>query len=612
MSTSPSYPATWKWCALASIAMVFLSLLPQIHLWIVRGPDWNGAYVSLQGDEPFYSAYINALMDGRTRRNDPYAGKDSTSRSPLPESTFSIQFVPAYVISFLAKTSGISASTAFIVLLGVSGLLASLSVFWLLNCLAGDRRLAAAGTLFVLCLGGLAGGHGLLGLLLKSDLSMPSLPFLRRYQPAAAFPLFFVVNVLVWQALTIQNKRSALVRALLAGLTLGVLVLSYLYLWTAAAAWLVCIGLLWLYFRRADWRKVMMVLSTIGAVTLIALAPYVYLISHRAMTLDEQQTLGVSHRPDLFRIPEILGALILFVLVMGVWRLKINRIEPRVIFAASFALLPFVVFNQQILTGKTMQPYHYEAFIVNYSVLVGLMLTVALLWKPAPGRVLLWLAALSFSWGIVEVGLQARFQSVPAAVVNDQMVPVLLRLKELSKQDGTLAGSRAEGEAPGLVFSPNLGVIVLLPTWTSQGTLIDMGGLDFGSVSREERKEFFYMHLYYSKADIESLRQALKGTPDDQSMNYYARAVIFGHERIVPALSVQFRPIQQDEIEQEIRAYQAYVDSFSPEQVLKRPVTYAVTLADGRFDFTNIDRWYVRDAGERVGAYTLYRLKLRN
>jgi hypothetical protein len=611
MSRPPSNLTKWKWCALAAAAMVFLSVLPQLHLWIVRGRDWNGAYVSLQGDESFYSAYLNALMDGRTRRNDPYAGKDSTPTSPLPESTFSIQFVPAYVISFLAKTSGVSASTAFIVLLGLSGLLASLSVFWLLNSIVDDRRLAAAGTLFVLCLGGLAGGHGLLGLMLKSDLSMPSLPFLRRYQPAAAFPLFFVFNVFVWQSLTIRYRRSARVRTLLAGLTLAVLVLSYLYLWTAAAAWLMCVGLLWLYFRGADWRRVLEVVLTIGATTVIALVPYVYLISHRAATLDEQQTLGVSHRPDLLRIPEILGVLVLLVLVMSLRRHRVNRSEPRVIFAASLALLPFVVFNQQILTGKTMQPYHYDAFVVNYSVLIGLLITVALLWKPVPARALVWIAALSFSWGVVEVGLPARYQSVPAAVVNDRMVPVLRRLKELSKQDGTLAGLRAEGRAPALVFSPQLGVTVLLPTWTSQGTLLDIGGLDFGSTTREERKEFFYIHLYYSKADIGALRKALAGVPDDESMNYYARAVTFGHDRVVPALSLHFQPIQPEEIEQEIRAYQAYSDSFSRAQALKRPITYAVIPADGKFDFANLDRWYERDSGERVGAYMLYRVKLR-
>ena len=47
--------------------MMLLSLIPQIHLWIVRGRDWNGAYVSSQGDEIYYSGYINALMDGSSR-----------------------------------------------------------------------------------------------------------------------------------------------------------------------------------------------------------------------------------------------------------------------------------------------------------------------------------------------------------------------------------------------------------------------------------------------------------------------------------------------------------------------------------------------------------------
>jgi hypothetical protein len=45
--------------------------------------------------------------------------------------------------------------------------------------------------------------------------------------------------------------------------------------------------------------------------------------------------------------------------------------------------------------------------------------------------------------------------------------------------------------------------------------------------------------------------------------------------------------------------------------VIERPLTYAVIPADINFDFSNIDRWYERDAGERAGAYVLYRLKVR-
>jgi hypothetical protein len=592
--------------------MVLLSLIPQLHLWLVRGRDWNGAYVSLQGDEPLYSAYINSLIDGRARRNDPYAAKDNSPASPVPESTFSIQFLPAYVIAGLARLTGVTASTAFIALVGVSALFASIALFTLLNALTGDPRVAAAGTLFVLCLGGLAGGHGLVGLLLKTDLSLPGLPFLRRYQPAAAFPCFFVFNVLVWQALTRKPSRRPAVSALLAGLVLASLIFSYLYLWTSAAAWLLCVASLWLYFQRAERRKSLATLATISALAAMASVPYVYLLSHRPPSLDEQQTLVTTRQLDLFRPPELLGVLVLVFIAFAIRYGKTRGREPLAIFAASYALLPLVVFNQQLISGRTMQSYHFAAFIVNYSVLVSLTLCATLFRNVVPARLLVWVAALSFSWGVIEVGLPSRLNFVPAAVLDDQAVPVLRRLRELAKEDGTRADLRGQGHATAMVFSPRLGVSVMQPTWTSQGTLLDIGGLDFGSVTREERREYFYQHLYYSQAAIDSLRKALSGAPEDPAMNYYARAVIFGHDRIVPALSGHFRPIQPQEIEQAVRAYQTYADSFAHEQAQKRPVTYAIIPAAGNFDFTNLDRWYERDSGEAVGAYVLYRLKLRS
>ena len=579
--------------------MVLLSLLPQIQLWIVRGREWNGAYTSVHGDESVYSAYINALINERPRRYDPFTGADKNAG--LPESTFSIQFIPGYAVAYLARLTDASAATAFISLPAVAALLASLAVFWLLNAFGLDGRVAAAGTLFVLCFGGLAGGQGLVGIVMKSSLLVPGFPFLRRYQPAAAFALFFVFNILVWQALT---KRGRRMRALLAGVVLGVLVFSYFYLWTAALAWLVCIGLLWVLFRRAEWRKVLSVLITIGFVTAIALGPYLYLLSHRAANLDEQQTLITTHRPDLLRIPEILGALILIAIGAAVRRKQIELNNPRLIFTASLALLPFVVFNQQIVTGWTMQPYHYEAFILNYAVLVGV---VTLLKKPVPRRLLIWVALVSVVWGAVEVGLPARMTFVPLAVNTDRMIPVFNRLNELSKVDGSFATSNPSP----LVFSPYIAVNSWLPTWTSQGTLLDIGGLDLGHVSASDRKEFLYMHLYYSKVDGSALRKPFDGTARDVGLTY-ARAAIFGHERIIPGMNLHFEPIKPDEIEAAIRDYQSYVDSFSQAQARKRPLAYAVVFAEDKFDFTNLDRWYDRDTGERVGDYVLYKLKLRD
>src|SRR5262245_16782816 len=114
MNQTSSGSAKWKLCAAICLAMTFLSLLPEINLWIARGREWNGAYASATGDEVIYSAYLNALINGRPRKNDPFAGRDSTLGSPLPESSFSIQFIPPYAISFLARAFNASASTSMI------------------------------------------------------------------------------------------------------------------------------------------------------------------------------------------------------------------------------------------------------------------------------------------------------------------------------------------------------------------------------------------------------------------------------------------------------------------------------------------------------------------
>jgi len=591
--------------------MVLLSLLPQIHLWMVRGKDWNGAYVYSQGDEPLYSAYVNALINGRTRKNDPFGGTDSSAGASLPESIFSIQFVPAYATALPARVLGISASTAFIVLIAVAALLTSLSVFRLIQCVTSDHRLAAAGTLFVLCLGRFVGRYGLFGTFL--DIGFPALPFLRRYEPSAAFPLFFVFQLVVWRALTNENKRRIQAFVILAGLILALLVFSYLYLWTAAAVWLGCIGLLWFYFRPSDRWKTIAAVAVITAITAVALAPYAYMVLHRAPTLDEQQILVVTHQLDLFRVHEILCMIILVALIIGVWRSRIDRADPRFIYAASLAILPFIIFNQQVFTGRTMQVFHFENFVLSYSTLVGLLIMVTLFKRHSSSRGVIWMATLSFAYGIIAVGLPSRLLFMAGAISNDKSVPVLMRLQELSRKDGTFANSRTKDQASTLVFSPSVALVTLLPTWTSQGTLLDVTGADCRGETREERKEIFYMHLYYCKVQSNALRKALNDAPDESADELSnVRPVIFGHERVFPYLSPQSAPIQQDEIELEVQAYEAYIDSFSREEALKRPITYAVIPIKGNFDFTNLDRWYERDAGERVGDYTLYRLKLRD
>ncbi|MFN2511210.1 MAG: hypothetical protein ABR568_07170 [Pyrinomonadaceae bacterium] len=609
MNGAASYWTRSKWFVLVSMAIVLLSVMPQFHLWFVRGAQWQGAYTILQGDELLYSSYVNALMDGRPRRTDPATGQDDHSEVPLPESLFSIQFIPPYVIAGLATLFGFSASSAFVTLLGVAGFLASLSIYWLLASVSNDRGLAAVGVLVVLCFGALAGGQGLLGLLLKPDVRFLGMPFLRRYEPAAPFPLFFIFCTLIWFALTTATKRIAIITALSAGVTLGVLIFSYFFLWTAAAAWLFTFACLWMVLRPRHRARAASIFGIALLPVVIALGFYAYLLSRLPPGFDKAQVLTFTHAPDLLRIPEIIGAFILVGLILAVRTNRFSFQDPKIIFVASLALSPFVIFNQQVITGRSIQPFHYEILIANYLVLVGVVITIRFLQPSIPRRTIILIVSVCLCWGTIEVNISAPVRTT-VDVKNDQMVPVLRRLRELASTDGTWEALRDTGKASALVFSPEYGISRLLPTWAPQGLLLGTGSAAFQSLSEATRKEWLYTHYYYCGRNMEYVRGILNDQNEDPFLTYYAKSTTFGPERVLLFLGLNTQPITQEEIEREVTAYGAFVDSFSRELVIRRPIAYAITSAQG-FDFSYLDLWYERDAGEQVGAYILYRMKLR-
>lgn len=600
----------WKWCALASVAIVILSVFPQIHFWVVRGSQWNGAFSVVQGDELLYSAYVNALIENRPRRTDPPAGRDDNPQAPVPESLFSIQFIPPYVIALPARLIGITASTAFIVLLGVAGLLASLSLYWLFSSLTGDNRFAALAILILVSFGALAGGQGLVWLILKPDVRFVGLPFLRRYEPGAPFPLCFVFCTFMWKALTASSRRNAIVMGSLAGLTIATLVFSYFYLWTATFAWLFSVAVLWLLFRRADAAKVLRIAGVVLVPLAAALCVYVYLLSKVPAAAEKAQVLIYTRLPDLFRVPEIIGAVILVVLFIGVRRGRIVLSDPQVIFTASFGLLPFLVFNQQLITGRSIQPFHYEVLIVNYVVLVGLVMLLKLFQVAIRPRTAVLIVLLCLSWAAIEVGIPSPIRS-RNDVKLDQMVPVLRHLDELAKTDGTWQGLRERGETPVRVFSPEYGISRLLPTWAPQGLLVGTGTASFQALPEAQRKEWIYLHLYYSGKDEDYVRQLLNDKIDDPYLTYFVQSTVFGPERILLFLGHHTEAVSQPEIEAQVAEYGNFVRAFSRSNALTRPVTYVITRADDPFDFSRLDQWYERDEGERVGDYVLYRVRLR-
>lgn len=82
----------WRFGIIAGIIVAIFGLYPQFAVWYERGQDWNGVFASNDLDEAAYASYLQALIDGRPRKNDPYSGRDQTPEDPQYESIFSIQF----------------------------------------------------------------------------------------------------------------------------------------------------------------------------------------------------------------------------------------------------------------------------------------------------------------------------------------------------------------------------------------------------------------------------------------------------------------------------------------------------------------------------------------
>ena len=566
--------AHWRLGFLAAAAVVVVTSIPQAALIVRQGSAWHGSYALLDFDEVSYSAYLNSLIQGRPRRNNPYLGDEAAAH----ESLFSIQFIPPYVMALPARALGISTSTAFILLLPLMAFASSLAVFWMLYRVTNNEATAAVGTLIVLLCGRLISENPF-----SMEQTYASFAFLRRYIPAIPFPVFFLFCTFVWRAFVERSKAWSLA----AGGMLAILIYSYFYLWTAAAAWLFCFALVWLLLRPEDRRAQVKNLAIIAGVSAVALIPYAFLLTNRSKTIDTEQALMHVRTPDLLRTTEILGLLILIILAIKLRQRVDSWRSPAVVFIVACAATPIVAFNQQVLTGLSLQSFHYEQFIVNYLVLASVVVTYHLLWPHLKIRPILW-AIFALGVGLATALKEVRDKSA-INIRRDDAKPVSERLRNSPAGLSLFNNSLSAASALTDCSMPQL--------WAPSMHF-------YGGIGDGERLERFYQYLYLSGVDSRGFEQDLQ---DDQ----HVRAAVFGLHRVNPTLSQNFSPVSADEIRAKVELYSTFAKNFSQAQANKWPLSYVVMLDDGDYDFTNMDRWYNRSSGEKIGNSVLYTVQLK-
>lgn len=588
----------WKFALVPTIVMIVVALYPQISLWVSRGLAWEGSYAAVNYDEVAYSAYINALIDGKPRKYDPMMGVEHEH-----ESIYSVQFIPAYAIAIPARALGISTLTTFMILQVLIAIFCSLGVFYLLRNVTGEDIVAAAGVLIVLCLGTAITYEGALSELTGGSLVIEFHPFLRRYQPGLAFPLFFLMCAAVWTAFTSENAKRFRA-SVAAGVLFAVLVFSYFYLWTTAAAWLACFFAVALIVGRTAKKTTLLSAFTIAAIGVAALIPYFLMLSQRSKKADSSLLLlTFTHAPDITAPTVVIGIIAIIVAVFLGLKGRIDARSPAAIFAYAFLLTPIAVMNQQVVTGRSLQPVHYEIFIANYCLLTGIVIVI---WLAIRGRekeaaetisvsglnkVYVYLGVAAALWGFYEAS-HATGRNSGMSFVRDVVTPAAKYIRDSS------AGSTE----PIVVHSPNAITASYIPTIVTGRILWSPHLFAGGVVSEEESKQQFYRFLYFSGFTPVELKSAL------DTRWFEVTAAIFGGGRALPQLGGVNHPITNEEIAEEVAKYRSFTETLTSADAYSPTLTHMIVLNDEPPNMANIDRWYTRDEGHVAGLFRVYKL----
>jgi hypothetical protein len=625
----------WRFGVVAAIFLAIFCLYPQLKMFYWRGSEWNGHYAYNDIDEVAYASYVRALIDGRPRKNDPYSGRDDSPENPQPESLFSIQFAAPYSIAIPARILGIGTPWAMTLSGAIAGLLAALAAFWLSARMTGNNWYGMAASLVVFAGGALAAGEGALPEIFYDGFSYPYFPGFRRYIPAMAMAAVFGLFAVVWKLISIadygfgiadlrtardsaqpagdgntksaiRNPQSAIASRsglliLAATLLFAYTVFSYFYIWTTAAAWLGCLFLLILIFRPEGFRRDVRSLLLIALGCSISLLPYGWMLSKRSNTMDHVQLLVFTHAPDLWRMPEYISVLCLGLIAIGALTKSIAIRDRSTMFALSLALVPLIVFNQQVITGRSLQPIHYQVFIGNYVAALALVVTVGILLRehlrsnPTIARAACAaLALIAIIWGFVECHYTVRVLD-GANIERDLAMPVAKRLEHLALD--TADPHRMTVISYDMIQGDDM------PSVAPQNVLWARHQHIFAGLSWDENKDRYFQMLYYSGVDETGLDNLLKN-------DFVAKIALFGWGRHTDRLSSQAKPLTNREIDEEVRKYEIFRRNFDA-RTAEPKLSYAITNSGANTDLDYLHRWYQIHRGEDHGRFILYPLTLR-
>ncbi len=361
------------WLALILAAIVGgFSVAPHVIATRMLGSQYRGIPFMYLDNEDYYIARVQEIRDGHWPAGSPFLfeGKDASAVQPA---TGELIF---YVLP--SKLFGLSAISFAVFSKFLFPAMLFLLVYWLVLLMTVERE--SAGQRLSAIVAGLLSTIGyqfaplssfeayFLGAATPTDLSI----WTRPVNPVTGGLLLFLCLICLWKLFSNKLWKSALIGGVLIGASS-----FYLFSWAISITVAALLTVVAVIKKDAALVKRLFVLGLLGT------APFFYFM-YSLFRISGDDGMQASFRQGLLltRAPllnkTLLACLVVFLVLslLSAWRERKSGksffLEPWWIFCFTMIIGGLAVLNQQLLTGRTVWPYHFVQYTkpMTYIVLV--------------------------------------------------------------------------------------------------------------------------------------------------------------------------------------------------------------------------------------------------
>ncbi len=492
-----------------------LAVLPHLYFIYSSGDDYRGINILKSSDEEAYMSMVNRAADGYFNTLAPYL-YEYRDFNDLSVSRLEI------VLGKVVALTGISVVNLFLALKFLGPFSIVILFYWLTYAISKNKTAALLAPLLIIAGLGIVGTK--LGIIKDVILWRGSVTeywdFIRLLNPAFSGIFFLLALLAVFYLFVNPNIK----RAFAAGIIFGALFYIYLYFWTFIA---VLVGVMVIYALMAKKFKLLKYISLAGVLGLLIGSPQLLSLfnSFTKITSGASQAAGIgtvlSRAPILEKL--VLAALVLYVFFIIFLRRRGKVLsaeggsasgeKKEIIFPIFILITGIIVVNQQIVTGRIIQPFHYYFYTNLPSAYIALAVIFGysiylIRQKFLRYAIVVAVFALVFSWGI---GIQAASYKYWAP-----------KYRDLQKYAVIFDWLRGNAVKDSVIYG-NEEISVLIPVYTPFFVYWNAYAGD-SAYSPPERKELaYFINMRLLGADAKSGEKYLRERRDDAGQKFYSQ-----------------------------------------------------------------------------------------